>query len=209
MLAYDELQARVARAPRPLPLSALRALFWACADDPTTAGTRDAAILALLYGAGLWTEEVVTVDLADYAPRDDTVHLRRDDAARSRAYVAPGGRAALEAWLAMRDEAPGPLFHSLAELGDSAPHRLAAEAVRDLVQRRASEAGTGPLAPEDLHAAFLVDLFLAGVGLETVRALTTRPADATVGAPPVFEGACREAVQRLRVPYRPHVGESM
>jgi site-specific recombinase XerC len=209
LLDYDKLPARVARAPRPLPLSALRTLFWACADDPTTAGVRDAAILALLYGAGLWADEVVALDLADYAPHADTVHLRHDDAARCRVYVAPGGGAALAAWLAVRDAAPGPLFHGLAEVGDPAPHRLAPDAVRDLVQRRASEAGIGPLAPEDLHTAFIVDLFLAGVGLDTVRALTTRPAGAAAGAPLVYEAACREAVQRLRVPYRPHVGESM
>ena len=44
----------------------LLALVAVCYGDPSSAGVRDAAILALLYAAGLRRSEVVALDLADY-----------------------------------------------------------------------------------------------------------------------------------------------
>ena len=38
---------------RALPAGEMQALFSACAEDPTPAGTRDAALLCVLYGSGL------------------------------------------------------------------------------------------------------------------------------------------------------------
>ena len=47
-------------------------LFRACGDTPV--GSRDATMLALLYGCGLRRSEAVTVELADYADGAVTIH---------------------------------------------------------------------------------------------------------------------------------------
>ena len=46
---------------RALNIGELTALFQACAGDPTPAGARDAAVMALLYGAGIRRGELVAL----------------------------------------------------------------------------------------------------------------------------------------------------
>ena len=51
----------------------LRSLFQVCSDS-TPSSARDAAVLALLYGAGLRRSEVVVLDIDDYEPKTGTGH---------------------------------------------------------------------------------------------------------------------------------------
>ncbi len=51
---------------RALDHGELAALFRACSDDRSPAGGRDAAALALMFGAGLRRAEAAALDLADY-----------------------------------------------------------------------------------------------------------------------------------------------
>ncbi len=60
---------------RALKTGELVALFGAC-DATTAQGARDAALLAVLYGAGLRRAEVVTLDLADFDPDSGELRIR-------------------------------------------------------------------------------------------------------------------------------------
>ena len=62
---------------RALTTGELRSLFRICGDDPSPSGARDAAMLAVLYGAGLRRSEVVFLDLSDYNPEGGTVTVRQ------------------------------------------------------------------------------------------------------------------------------------
>ena len=46
----------------------LARLFQTCAEDDRPAGSRDAALLTLLYEVGLRRSELVHLDLGDYDP---------------------------------------------------------------------------------------------------------------------------------------------
>jgi site-specific recombinase XerD len=63
-------------AGRELTSGELSALMADCEHDTTNAGARDAAIIALMYSCGLRREEVVTLDLADFASEDGRLVVR-------------------------------------------------------------------------------------------------------------------------------------
>jgi len=80
--AADLEPVRAERLPagREVTAGELRALFVACGEDPTPAGARDAAILAVLYGGGLRRSEAVAVDLADFNPESGELRGPSDHA---------------------------------------------------------------------------------------------------------------------------------
>jgi integrase len=187
----------------------LRLVFGACADDWTVAGVRDAALLAVLYGAGLRSSEAVALDLPDYASASNTLQVRRGSQPVRIAHLAPGGRAALEAWCVERGNRPGALFWPIRRDHTLCPGRLPAQAVRAIVQRRGHEAGLGSLSPRDLYRTYWGDLEDAGLDPRTIELLAR---GASYGArltdAPSDEAALRHAIGRLHVPYRPRMGDA-
>lgn len=61
---------------RALASGEIAALMGSCNRDYSPAGSRDAALVALLYGAGLRRSEVVSVDLSDYNPETGELAIR-------------------------------------------------------------------------------------------------------------------------------------
>ena len=121
--ATDLASAKGQSAPRgrALKTGELVALFGAC--DPATAqGARDAALLAVLYGAGLRRAEVVALDLRDLDTESGELRIRSGKGRRARTvYVTSGARDALLAWLDVRSFEPGPLFLAVDRLATCAP----------------------------------------------------------------------------------------
>ncbi|WP_369831879.1 hypothetical protein [Chlorogloea sp. CCALA 695] len=54
----------------------MQALFHVCAQDKSVKGSRDAALITVLYGAGLRRSEVVTINLSDWNIVDDCLTVR-------------------------------------------------------------------------------------------------------------------------------------
>jgi len=103
----------------------LRALFAVCSDG-NAAGARDAALLATLYAGGLRRSEAVALDLADYdptySPDASALTVRHGKGHKERVvYVQNGARTAMGDWLAIRGDAPGPLFQRLRKGGVRVP----------------------------------------------------------------------------------------
>jgi len=119
--AADIAPVRGETAPRGRALSAdeIRALFAVCRRDATPAGRRDAALLAVLYGAGLRRSEASGLDIRDYTVATGALQVRHGKGDKARlVYLAGAGAAALADWLALRGTRPGPLFLRLDNQGE-------------------------------------------------------------------------------------------
>src|SRR5215831_9019042 len=126
--ATDLPAVRGSTLPRGRALTAgeLRAFFGAVAEDARPATrARDAALLAVLYGAGVRRAEAVALDVADYDPESGALTIRRGKGNKARVmYATNGAREALAAWLAVRGTEPGPLFTPVDKAGRIVLRRL-------------------------------------------------------------------------------------
>jgi len=139
-----------------LGIEEIRRLDRRCAEDPGPAGARDAALLALLYGAQLRRAEAVGLELSDYDPRSGSLRVRGASRGVVRRFAAnEHARSALDRWIAIRGVDPGPLFNPVNKGGRIEHRRLSEQAIYIACQKRASEADLPPTSPEDLRRAVL------------------------------------------------------
>ena len=183
----------------------LAALFASCQDDDAPAGARDAALLAVLYGGGLRRAEVVALDVSDYNRTTGMLTIRAGKGNKARtAYATNGGRTALEAWLRLRGDAPGPLFPPINKGGRIGSGAMTPGAVLQLLQRRAAKAGVEHFSPHDLRRTFIGDLLDSGADLATVQHMAGHANPTTTARyDRRGEAAKRRAAELLHVPYAP------
>ncbi len=193
------------RLPRGRALSTgeLRSLFRVCGDDPSPAGRRDAAMLAVLYGSGLRRSEVVGLDLSDYNPEGGSVRIREGKGRKDRlGYAANGAQEALEGWLAVRGSEPGPLFLPIAKGGRIHHRRMTDQAVLVVLRKRAAQAGVAQFSPHDLRRTFISDLLDCGADLATVQQLAGHSSPTTTAHyDRRGERVKKKAAELLHVPY--------
>jgi site-specific recombinase XerD len=156
---------------RALTRRELRALFRVCQQDSRPSGARDAALFAVLYGAGLRRSEVVALDLADYDLETGALTIRAAKGRKDRlAYTTNGSRAALGVWLTVRSKEPGPLFWPIDQAGRMTARRMTAQSILEILERRARQARVARFSPHDLRRTFISDLLDAGADLVAVSA---------------------------------------
>jgi site-specific recombinase XerD len=149
--------------------SEVDSLLAAAYRDTGPAAVRNRAVLALLADLGLRVGELVGLDLSDvgYERGHRTIRFTGKGNRPRRRALAPGTAAALDAYLAQRDNADsGPLFVT----GTGA--RLDRHAVFRLVRRLATAAGIAAaalLSPHSLRHAFATTARAEGVPLEDVQ----------------------------------------
>jgi site-specific recombinase XerD len=192
---------------RHLASEEVRALFQQCAADASAAGVRDAAMLGVLYGAGLRRAEIVAVSLGDYVSADNTLVVRGKGNKARVAHLRGGAAQALAAWLLVRGAATdrdgtAPIFTRIYKGGVVTPYRLTPQAVLDVLRRRATRAGLRPFSPHDIRRTFIGDLLDARVDLATVQQMAGH-AQVTTTARYDRRGerAKRAAADVLDVPY--------
>jgi site-specific recombinase XerC len=95
---------------RELLAEEIASLIENCLEDESLIGIRDAAIIAILFGAGLRREEITKLNLDDYTPEDQKLVIRGKRSKQRTAYLGAGALAVLMNWLEVRGQDPGPLF---------------------------------------------------------------------------------------------------
>ena len=207
--AIDVGAIRGSRPPRGRHLAAdeIRALFQQCAIDGTPAGVRNAALLGVLYGAGLRRAEVAALSVPDYAVLDGALVVRGKGNKVRTAYLRGGAAQALAAWLAVRGtnadrDGGAPIFTRIYKGGAVTPYRLTPQAVLNVLQRRAARAGLRVFSPHNVRRTFIGDLLDARVDLATVQQMAGH-AQVTTTARYDRRGerAKRAAADVLDVPY--------
>ncbi|HEY3229911.1 MAG TPA: site-specific integrase [Roseiflexaceae bacterium] len=155
---------------RALSMGELTALMAACSADPTPAGPRDAALIALLSRGGLRRSEAVALDLADYLPDSGAVTVRSGKGRKDRTtYLDGGAAAALADWLVVRGATAGPLLCPVNKGRRITIRRLSDQAVLGALQKRAKQATVKGFSPHDLRRTFISDLLDAGADIATVQ----------------------------------------
>ncbi len=150
----------------------INALVAVCSSDSSPAGIRDAAILALLYAAGLRRSEVVTLDLADWDAESGGLRIIASKGNKARTvYLGNGAKAALQGWNAVRGDTAGPLLYRIRKGGKVIPERLSDQAIWVILEKRFRQAQVKPFTPHDLRRTFAGEMLDAGVDLVTVQHL--------------------------------------
>lgn len=119
----DVRAARGSRLPagRAILAGELGALVAACAADPTPAGTRDAAIFAVLYIGGIRRSELAGLALTDWTSAPPTLRIRHGKGDKERLVpLVAAAAAALDDWLAVRGDRAGSSWRSPATARSSA-----------------------------------------------------------------------------------------
>jgi site-specific recombinase XerD len=201
-IAVENVKARVQPKGRAVEQDELAVLFRVCAEDESPAGRRDAALFAVLYGAGLRRAELCGLDLVDFDALDCALTVRAGKGRRDRTVYLPAAVCRhLCAWVEVREGEPGPLFCPVRSTGEVPITRLRGEVVWYILKRRQKQAGLEGITPHALRRSYVTNLLAAGVDLLTVQELVGH-ADAVTTAKYDRRGdrTKRQATRALRLP---------
>ena len=148
----------------------ISALIKAC-NKNTNAGIRDAAIITLLYSNGIRPTEIVNLNISDYS--DGKLMIRKGHSKPRIVYVVDGALEALQDWLTGRDSKPGPLFLAIVPGGTFRSNGpMTSQNIREILRRRAEEAGIKHITPNDLRKSFITRLLDAEMDIVMVGKIT-------------------------------------
>jgi site-specific recombinase XerD len=203
--AIDIEPAKATKLPRGRALEGgeLRELFKACKRDETVAGRRDAAMIAILYGAGIRRAEAASLDLADYNVETGELKITGKGNKQRLCYATNGSADALAVWLVRRGSDAGPLFQPINKGGRIIARRMTDAAIRNMLVKRANEAEIKHVSPHDLRRSFVGDMLEAGADIHQVQLLAGHTnVQTTLRYDRRPEHAKKRAAQLLHVPFK-------
>lgn len=216
-------------AGRPVASDELTALLNACAKDISPAGTRDAALLGVLYCGGLRRAEVAALNVEDYDLESGALKVIGQGNKERLVYIMGNAAQALNDWLSWRaasafaqkleltaavetqhgivaGDSPllltKPLFCPVRKNGRIHTRRMTDQAIYLVLQKRAMEANITHCSPHDLRRSFVSDLLDHDVDIVTVQQLAGHAsASTTARYDRRGERAKQAAASTLVLPY--------
>jgi site-specific recombinase XerD len=154
-----------------------RRLVEAC-PRRTPGERRERAVVLLLYGCGLRTDELCRLNVEDFDRERSEVRVWRGKGDRQRTVPVPQGVVTeLLAYLLERGGRRGPLFRTLAK-----SRRLSGHDVGDVVRRAAERASlTARVTPKTLRHSYATHLMDRGVDLAVIASLMGHRSPAETG----------------------------
>ena len=185
---------------RALNRSEISALIKVCAEDTSKLGMRDAALIAILRGAGLRRAELVKLKVKDFHPQTSSLEINRAKGGKNRlVYLPEPAVFYVENWLAVRGQRAGALLCPIRKGGAIEYRQMSSQAVLLVVQKRATQAGVASFSPHDFRRTFCSDLLDAGVDIVTVQKLAGHAnPNTTAKYDRRGEETKRKAVQKLQ-----------
>lgn len=211
--AYNRIVAvkgvRASRLPsgRALSLGEVSALFNVCFEDETPAGRRDAAILALLLGAGLRRAECADLMLGDYNAEDQTVTINGKGDKQRLMPLGASTDLAVRDWLQVRGDWPGTLLCPVGKGGALRQLPITDQAIYKALAKRGKLAQITHFSPHDLRKTYASGLIDISGDISTVaRLLGHASIQTTVIYDRRGETAKRKVADSLHLPYRSRSG---
>ena len=191
-------------AGRELSQGEILALFDACKRDTTPAGTRDAAIIAVMYAAGLRRQEIVDLSLGSFDRDSGQIVLTGKRNKQRTAYLTNGALDAVLDWLQLRGDQNEALFVAINKGGRlDTSIQLSSQAIYNMLQKRATEAEVKAFSPHDLRRTFVSDLLDKGADITTVSKMAGHAnVQTTARYDRRPEEAKKKAAGLLHVPYK-------
>jgi site-specific recombinase XerD len=194
------------RTGRMLKMKEAVALFAAC-NDGKPIGARDAAMLAVAYGAGLRRFEIAGLSLADYDPRNAKLTVQRGKGNKERIVSLPNGTVdAINRWLVLRGSLTGPLFPHILKRGTITNDYISPQAIEQAIKKRAELAGLSGadmFKTHDLRRTYISNLLDSSGDLAAIQALAGHAnINTTAGYDRRGIRAQEAAAQTIHVPYQ-------
>lgn len=187
----------------------LDSLMRVCAADPSSAGRRDKALLAVLFGGGLRRDEVARLTLADYDGEKVRLKVRGKGNKERWVPLAAGAAECLADWLDVRDDEPGALFVPINKKGVLDLRHLSSQAIYNACGKRAKQAGVAAFAPHDARRTLASNALDVNGDVVAVSGLLGHSSPAvTAKYDRRGERAKEKLAGRLHVPYYPQSIES-
>lgn len=156
---------------RALELDELNSLIDYCMMQDGVIAMRDAAVIALVYGAGLRRHEAAGLMLSDLNIPEASLRVlgkgnkERVNALHNRILEI------LDVWLIERGVEPGPLFQRARKGNKLINEPISGQTIYDIIIRRYKEAGLKRLTPHDLRRTFATKLLENGEDVFLVQDL--------------------------------------
>ena len=156
---------------RALELDELNQLIDYCMAQDGVIAMRDAAVIALVYGAGLRRHEAAGLMLSDLNVNEGTLKvLGKGNKERINA-LHNRNLDIIQVWLDERGLEPGPLFLRARKGNRLVNEPISGQTIYDIIIRRYKEAGLKRLTPHDLRRTFATKLLENGEDVFLVQDL--------------------------------------
>ncbi len=186
---------------RYLPIAEFKAIINSC-NDRTLYGSRDGAILGLMYGTGFRRSTIAQLSMDNLFLDEGVIRVVVKGNKEHEAPLPKGTFQAIASWVAYRGNRPGPLFCVIRKNGDmDLSKAMTSQSVYKLFLKRVSLAGVPHASPHDLRRTFITSMLELTGDLALVQSLAGH-ADprTTIRYDRRGERAKREAIDLLEVP---------